>query len=65
MVLLNNTVHIAIQIERIEDQKLVVEKRGVKMEKIPAVSIPISIKAVKQELKVRKVESYSKEKKIL
>ncbi len=63
--LMNNTVYIAafpIQVERIEDQKLVVEKREAKMEKISAVSIPVNIKAVKQKLKVKEVESYSKEK---
>ena len=62
--LTNNTIYIAalpIQIERIEDQKpVIVEKREVKMEKIPAVSIPISIKAVKHELKVKRIECYSK-----
>ena len=62
--LTNNTIYIAalpIQIERVEDQKpVIVEKREVKIEKIPAVSIPISIKAVKHELKVKRIECYSK-----
>ena len=61
--LMNNTIYIAalpIQIERVEDQKpVIVEKREVKIEKIPAVSIPISIKAVKHELKVKRIECYS------
>ena len=62
--LTNNTIYIAalpIQVERIEDQKpVIVEKREVKVEKIPAVSIPISIKAMKHELKVKRIECYSK-----
>jgi len=62
--LTNDTIYIAalpIQIERIEDRKpVIVEKREVKIKKIPAVSIPISIKAVKHELKVKRIECYSK-----
>ena len=62
--LTNNTIYIVallIQIECIEDQKpVIVEKREVEIKKIPAVSIPISIRAVKHELKVKRIECYSK-----
>jgi len=61
--LTNNTIYIAalpIQIERIEKKPVIVEKREVEIKKIPAVSISISIRAVRHELKVKRIECYPK-----
>ncbi len=37
------------------------EKRKVEIEMIPTVSIPLSIKAVKKELEVERIECYSRD----